>query len=82
MRPHVSPPVIDGVPHDVIGYLAMGIVGVAMVMFWGYVVSGIELACVLGVMVGGFAIIRLSHRAQRERVEEGITTTDERDEGN
>ncbi len=61
---------VDVVPHDIVGYLAMGIVGVAMAMFWAYLASGVALALMVGAVIGGYAIVRLSRRAHRERQEE------------
>lgn len=60
----------DGVPHDIVGMLAFGIVIAAMVMLGAYLLGGVWPALAIAAVAAVFLIARLSRRSTRERDEE------------
>ena len=60
----------DEVPHDVVGVLALSLAMIALLVAVLYLTLGAVAAAIGGVIAGAFAIVRLTRRAARERLEE------------
>jgi hypothetical protein len=60
----------DEVPHDVVGVLALSLAMIALFVAILYLTLGAFAAAVGGAIAAAFAIVRLSRRAARERLEE------------
>jgi Flp pilus assembly protein TadB len=62
----------DGVPHDVVGRIALGLVVVAAVGVFSWLAFGVIAAIVVG-LIAMFLVFRgLPTRARRERTEEAV----------
>ena len=61
---------LDGIPHDVMGILAVGCVLLAAATVAGYLLSGVVLAALVAVTGAALGMRSLVRRSRRERTEE------------
>lgn len=69
---------LDGVPHDIVGFLAYAVVALAGLTAVAYLLGGPTVALSIGLVAGALVILRLVRRARRERIVEAVAADHDR----